>query len=220
MRVAGQAAGGAATTIAAGATALGALSVQGDLTMAAGAQIFIPDGTTLDPSIAFSGDPDTGIYYNAGTGISKDNSLKIAVQGSGTAVTHQFNMQAGATVTGAFTTQNARIAAPPAAQAITAAGNTITVGDADYLAPISNTTAGSITLTSTPTIADGTDGEEILLYHTGTQNVVIQDQGTLAGSNLRLTAATVTLAPRHSVRLKFDAGVGDWVQVGTLVAVL
>jgi len=267
VRLAGQTfGGGAATSIAAGATALGALTVVGALTcqstlavtgdanLAANVELgtngttavnvngpldcdstvqvdgvmtlggasgmVIPDGTAASPTIRFASDTDTGFYYSAGPAFSKDNSLKLAAQASGTAVTNQLSAQSTLVVTGAMTTQNSRIHAPPTAQTISAAGNTITVGDADYLAPISNTTAGSITLTSAPTIADGTDGEEILLYNTGTQNVVIQDQGTLASSNLRLATATVTLAPRQSVRLVFLTAIGDWLQCGPLTAVI
>jgi hypothetical protein len=101
---------------------------------------------------------------------------------------------------------------PPAAQAITAAGNTITVASTYKL--ISNTTGGSLTLTSAPTIANGQDGQVVVITSVGTQNVVVQDQGTLAGSNLRLQAATRTLAPRDSLWLIYSAAVGDWLELG------
>lgn len=80
-----------------------------------------------------------------------------------------------------------------------------------------NNTGGSITLTSAPTLPspDLSAGVATLavLVGAGTQNVVVQDQGTLAGSNLRLAAASRTLGPRDVLTLLFIPGVGDWVEV-------
>lgn len=92
---------------------------------------------------------------------------------------------------------------------ITAAGNTIVVDRALLL--IQNVTGGSLTLTSTPTIANGADGEVVRIVNVGSQNIVLQDQGTLASSNLRLASSTVTLAPRQSLDLVYLSAVGDWV---------
>lgn len=112
---------------------------------------------------------------------------------------------------------------PTVSNNITAAGNSIVANRRTVL--ITNTTGGSITLTSTPTIADGSNGEVIRVVNVGTQNVVIQDQGTLANSNLRLTGNSITLGPRDSIELTFFATIGgvtlgDWVQTGNVVNVL
>ncbi len=81
--------------------------------------------------------------------------------------------------------------------------------------------SGAITMTSAPTISNGIDGQEIILYNGAANNITLQDQGTLAGSNLRLVAPSVTLGPRNSVRLMFlTTIVGDWVQIGPVVNVL
>lgn len=86
--------------------------------------------------------------------------------------------------------------------------------------PIS-ASGGDVTLTSTPTVSDSVDGHEIVLLNVDTTHTVtIQDQGTLGSSNLRLTANTVAIGPRDSVRLVYSATVGDWVQIGNLVSVL
>jgi hypothetical protein len=77
------------------------------------------------------------------------------------------------------------------------------------------------TLTATPTIADGTDGQVLTILNVdSTDTITLQDQGTLAGSNLRLTANTIALGPRDSVKLLYSGSIGDWVQVGTVVNVL
>ncbi|MCY1455503.1 hypothetical protein D9M71_726410 [compost metagenome] len=75
------------------------------------------------------------------------------------------------------------------------------------------------TLTSTPTINTGVDGQIIRLMNvnTGAFNITLQDRGTLSGSGLYLTNATVILGPYDSINLEYVSGVG-WVQVGNLVA--
>lgn len=94
---------------------------------------------------------------------------------------------------------------------ITAAGTTIVVtrtimtltANADY------------TLTSAPTIANGADGQLVVLVNADASNIItFQDQGTLASSNLRLAANQIALAPRDSLALLYSTALGDWVQIG------
>lgn len=106
----------------------------------------------------------------------------------------------------------------PRAQTISAAPNAI-LANAGRVA-LTNSSGGSLTLTSAPTIADGQDGQSVVLTNVGAQNIVLQDQGTFANSNLRLSASGVTLTPRDSLELTFFASVGDWVQTGSLVSVI
>lgn len=82
------------------------------------------------------------------------------------------------------------------------------------------TCSGSVTSTATPTVYDGIDGQKVRILNVGSGTLTIQDQGTLASSNLRLTANTIAIAPRQSVELAYSATVGDWVQTGALVTVL
>ena len=97
----------------------------------------------------------------------------------------------------------------PSPQAITAATNTIASNG--YMRLTAN---ASYTMTSTPTIANGLDGEIVILVNADTvDTITLQDQGTLAGSNLRLGAATRALGPRDSIILIYDAVVGDWVEL-------
>jgi len=111
-----------------------------------------------------------------------------------------------------------RLILTPGAVTIDAVGDTIAVG-AKVLVDIT-VTGGPFTLTSTPTIADGADGQVIILQNVSGNAVVLQDQGTLGGSNLRLTATTVSLSVRDSVILRYSSTIGDWVQIGPLVNVL
>ena len=77
-------------------------------------------------------------------------------------------------------------------------------------------TGGSVTLTSTPTISDGfTDGQTIQITNQDANNVVtLQNQGTLPGSNLRLSAPAVALGPRDSLVLQWNGAIGNWIQIG------
>lgn len=111
-----------------------------------------------------------------------------------------------------FTLSNIFFNTPTAAQAIAAAATAIVADGSNKL--VSNTTAASITLNAVPTLADGANGQEIRITNTGTANIVLQDQATLAGSNMKLGAATRTLTPRSSIRLQFLSAIGDWVEIG------
>lgn len=93
---------------------------------------------------------------------------------------------------------------------IAAVGNMIFPG-ATYVR-LSNTSGGSLTLTSAPTIMNGLPQQYLVLYNIGANNIVLQDQGTLAGSNLRLAATTRTLAPRQSISLLYSTDIGDWLE--------
>jgi hypothetical protein len=79
---------------------------------------------------------------------------------------------------------------------------------------LNNTSGGSLTITAAPTISDGQDGEILIVFNGSTNSVTIQDQGTLASSNLRLSATTVALGTRDSIMLMYSSTVGDWIQIG------
>ena len=105
----------------------------------------------------------------------------------------------------------------PTARSIAAVGDSL-VATAGVLAPaydLTNTSGGSLTLTSTPMLPDGyANGQEVVLLNVGAQNIVVSDESLVPGSNLRLSATTITLGPRDSLRLRWSSGIGDWVQMG------
>lgn len=73
---------------------------------------------------------------------------------------------------------------------------------------------GAVTLTSAPTIADGIDGQIIYIQGTSDSNTVaLQDQGTLASSNLQLGAASRTLGAGDILVLMFDTTDSVWYEV-------
>lgn len=115
-----------------------------------------------------------------------------------------------------FRVIGSRVAVPKSTQTVVA-GTAIV---ADYEVVQINCT-GNVTMTAAPTIADGADGQMLTLINVDTADTItLQDQGTLASSNLRLTATTVVLARRQSIQLMYSAAVGDWVQIGNLVTVI
>jgi hypothetical protein len=146
----------------------------------------------------------TGVYVGGLPGSTSKVGVDIAAQ-TGASTTNIGIRNAATTVN-----------TPATAQSITAVGNAITVASTTK----QFTSTGTYTLTSAPTIANGEDGQEVTLINVGANTVTIQDQGTLANSNLRLAAATVAIAPRQSVKLMYSSTVGDWVQIGNLVTVI
>lgn len=99
---------------------------------------------------------------------------------------------------------------PSAAQNITAAGTAILAN----ATTVQLTADASYTLTSTPTVADGADGQILIIVNVDTvDTITLQDQGTLASSNLRLSANTIALGPRDSIILMYSSTVGDWVEI-------
>ena len=171
-------------------------------------------GTTAEPAF------ELGAATNGSAGLNYDTTARLIEAGLIT-ITVDGSTCALHTTTRALSvlqTEHSRIAVPSSTQSITGTGVAITAGGSDYMALVS--ADGTYTLASTPTIADGADGQEILIVNVGSNDITLQDQGTLASSNLRLDASTVTLTPRDSIRLVFLDAIGDWLQVAPVVSVV
>lgn len=69
------------------------------------------------------------------------------------------------------------------------------------------------TVNSTPTVADGANGQLLNFVNIGDFNITLQSETATLASNLYLSAATVTLAPRASIRLIYLNSEGGWVQI-------
>mgnify|MGYP001592307229 CR=1 FL=1 len=115
-------------------------------------------------------------------------------------------------VSGNLRHEGTTVFVPGTAQTITAAATAITITSRTI---VQINADASYTLTAAPTVADGTDGQIIIIINVDTvDTITLQDQGTLASSNLRLSAATIALAPRDSIVLLYNTTVGDWVEIG------
>lgn len=145
----------------------------------------------------------TGIRLPAAGVVASTLKIGLDVEKLTGATTNMGIRNAGATV---FT---------PSAKTITAAGNSISVAstDAETIVRLNNTSGGSITLTSTPTITAGQDGQVLWIYNGSTQNVVFQRESALAGSKLRLGAASRTLGQYDTLCLFYDGTNGYWCEM-------
>lgn len=104
----------------------------------------------------------------------------------------------------------------PQTKTITATTDSISIAatNAATVIQLNNTSGSSKTLASAPTITDGQNGQVITLFNSSANDVVLQDQGTLASSNLRLVASARTLSTRDSIQLMYSSTVGDWIEIG------
>jgi hypothetical protein len=95
---------------------------------------------------------------------------------------------------------------PSATQVVDAVGDTI-LANADFVQIDPN---AAYTLTSTPTIADGTNGDTFILCNIDTTHTVtLQREGALANTNI-IGSVNVILAPKDCRRLHFSTALGGW----------
>ena len=99
----------------------------------------------------------------------------------------------------------------PLLSTISVVGSTINANCS--VARLNNSSGGALTLTSTPTIADGQAGQVLVVYNSGTNTVTLQRNSALAGSNLRLGAASRLLAQYATLTLMFDGTNSEWVEL-------
>jgi hypothetical protein len=98
----------------------------------------------------------------------------------------------------------------PRTQTLAAASNI--VAEASCVRVVGS--GGSATLSSTPMIADGDDGEELTIEGThDTNTIVLSDAGTVANSNLALGSTTRTLGAGDILKLKFNSTLSTWQEV-------
>lgn len=140
----------------------------------------------------------TGLEIGALTGSGENIGVDIAQSSGGTGNLGLRNV--GAT---AFT---------QTLQTITATSDAISILGTHIR--LNNTSGSSKTLASTPTVPGGFAGQILILMNTSANDVVLQDQGMLANSNLRLGASTRTLSTRDSIMLMYSSTIGDWCEIG------
>lgn len=157
----------------------------------------------------------SGLVVNTGGVTTLRQALYVQDASGAGSVTTQVALEIAA-LTKATTNIGIRNAstevATPSVATLSAASSSITPNA--KIKRLNNTSGGSLTLTSAPTVTDGQDGQILILFNSSAQNVVIQDQGTLASSNLRLSATTITLGTRDSIMLVYSSDIGDWIQIG------
>ncbi len=187
----------AALEITGAASVGGALAVTGAASV--GGVLSLADGTAGAPSLAFTTDTNSG-FYRAGADIPAITAGGISRAYATTSgwVSNQFLQNSSGMVN-----------APSALQTITGVGQAITA-NAGFKRLASD---ASRTLTSVPTIAAAIDGQELLIIYEGANTLTLQDLGTLAGSNLKLAAATRALSAGDAILLRYSAALIRWIEV-------
>lgn len=202
----------------------GALTV-GGRTTSAGFTSSI-DGSVGTPAINRSDDLDTGIYWDV------DGYIRFATNGAftfgltgGTVQSigaHTMNAALTANSSASFNglvTYSDRFARTPRLVDIDNAADTVAVAGATGPVVRITLSLGAIVSTAAPFMADGVDGQEIeLIRSTDAGTLTINDETTVAGSNLRLSSATFVMGPRDSILLRFVSAIGDWVEVSRVNA--
>lgn len=155
------------------------------------------------------------VVYNSGTwnGSGANNyGVFIDTVSGGTANWGFYNSAAADNQLGGGTTYNSgKTAFTPSTLQTLAAGNALLANATKVRVAGSG---GAVTLTSTPTIADGVDGQIVYILGThDTNTLTVQDQGTLASSNLELAASTRVLGKGDILQLMFDATDSVWYEV-------
>jgi hypothetical protein len=92
----------------------------------------------------------------------------------------------------------------------TLAAGTAIVPNAGY---VTITTSGAIVPTVAPTIANGSDGQILVILYSGAGSWQARDQSNLASSNLRLSTATYTMGDRDTLTLMWMASTTNWVEL-------
>lgn len=173
-----------------------------------GARFLAGDGTAAAPSFAFTSDTDTGMH--------RDSANVVRIDAAGGYVA---NFGAGAmTIAGSLFVNSyvqfvGAMLNTSRTVNIDAAADTISTAAASSSVVRVTLSLGSIASTAAPFLADGVDGQEIhICRHSDAGDLTLSDEGTVAGSNMRLGAATRVLGPRDVIGLRYLSSVGDWVE--------
>lgn len=97
----------------------------------------------------------------------------------------------------------------PLTEAISGAGHTIS----PTRSYVQVNPSANVTLTSTPTIGAGEDGQFLVVANVNsTFSLTLQDHASLAGSGLRIGGTNLTLAPLQAVHLVYSNAASAWIR--------
>jgi hypothetical protein len=109
-----------------------------------------------------------------------------------------------------------RVITPPKSSSVASAGTQLSASQASLLG-ITTTGTATITLTSTPTIVAGSDGQRLVVFNAETSGgdiITLQDKGTLSGSGLDLGASSRALGPGDALTLCYSSALSCWIETG------
>lgn len=164
----------------------------------------------------------SGSAYQWSTRKDSDESLAVAIMsadmGTGIVTWNQDAVfQGDVDITGDLdvgsnTTLGGGVIYTPSSTQSYSAANTITVTNTIMRV---QGNGGAVTLTSTPTIADGADGQVVYIQGDhDTNTLTLQDEGNLANSGLALQGGVdFTLGKGDILTLTYDAGDDKWYEI-------
>jgi hypothetical protein len=154
--------------------------------------LVLPNGSSGTPTLQFSGDATAGLYFASGEWRLRQSGADALVVKSG--------LPRRRVRTIALTSGSASISP-----------------DVDILLI---TLTGTTTLSATPQISAGYDGQIIWIVNTSSSSTcTFQDEGTLTGSGMRLASAiNKAIGPRDVWGVIYSSVTGMWHQAGTVQA--
>jgi hypothetical protein len=167
----------------------------------ASGNIIVTNNLKVDGATLFA----DGINNKVGIGtLVPETALEVIGAMSGRLIRAQNRLEAS----GALVIGGTKTLKPSATQVISAAGNSVLANAAMVVVDPSS----DLTLTSTPTIADGFLGQTIVISapNNETNKLVLQDQDTLASSNIELGTTAREITAKKTLTLLFDGT--DWIE--------
>ncbi len=154
----------------------------------------------IDDSVIFDA---SNTRFGIGT-VTPETTLEVAGTMSGRLIRAQDQLESS----GSLVLGGAMKLKPSANQTISAAGNSV-LANASL---VRLDPSGNYTLTSTPTIADGVVGQVVIITadNAETNKVILQDEDTLANTNLELGSTAREITAKKALTLIFDGT--DWVE--------
>lgn len=184
----------------------------GNVVVATGKQLLVARGTTSLPSVADSLDKTTGTNFLANRvdsimgGALKDSRATTQLSIYDTV---NFQTNADCNFFDHVRMSKSHILVPSADQTLTSGAAILA-----NAAHVKITSAGGVTLTATPTIADGIDGQELLVENVGASAIALQDESALAGSNLEnASSVTRTLSTKDIILYKYSSDASAWLEI-------
>jgi hypothetical protein len=184
----------------------------------------IGDGTVSAPSLFMTDDTDTGLYSSAnGTlDVTTDGTNRLSIGNTGL-ITQNSTVAIASMATGflsdngQFTTavwNRRKIGVPNGSVLSVVAGTGVTVGNFREHMLIQGS-GGAVTITATPSIAVGQNGEKICFVgYSDPNTVTFQDESVLANSSLQLAGGVdATLGLGDTLCLIYITAQADWFEV-------
>ncbi len=147
------------------------------------------------------------LYHKAAT-LGTQN-VGIIIDHTGIEAVGTANSTVPSTITDSSFLFNGQLYARGETQSVSAA---VAINPAPFLVHMS--LGAPVTMSATPTISDGDiEGKEVELHnYAGGNALTLRDESVLPGSKLRLSAGTLVLNFKDSIKLRWSGG--KWVQIG------